>query len=228
MSAQSPPTPWTVAHWAPLFMGLPWQEYWNGLPFPSPGDQASLVAQHCSVCLQCGRPGFDPWVRKIPWRRKWKPTPVFLPGESHGWRSLVGYSTQGCKESDTTERLHFTSFHFTSLHFTSLHFFSRGSPWQRAPTCISWISCIGRRILYQCLLATATVTPRKSWLTLTISSFFKDCEILSNANSLTLVSLTHLLWILRLLPLWFVLHCLYLVLEAMLQAKCVYVSLCYT
>ena len=121
---------------------------------------------------------------------------------------------------------HFISLHFTSLHFTSLHFFSRGSPWQRAPTCISWISCIGRRILYQCLLGTATVTPRKSWLTLTISSFFKDCEILSNANSLTLVSLTHLLWILRLLPLWFVLHCL--VLEAMPQAKCVYVSLCYT
>ena len=36
--------------------------------------------------------GFDPWVGKIPWRRKWQPTPVFLPGESHGWRSLVGYS----------------------------------------------------------------------------------------------------------------------------------------
>ena len=45
-----------------------------------------------SVCLQCGRPGFNPWVRKIPWRRKWQPTPVLLPGESHGWRSLVGYS----------------------------------------------------------------------------------------------------------------------------------------
>ena len=40
------------------------------------------------------------------WRRKWQPTPVFLPGESHGWRSLVGYSPWGHKESDTTERLH--------------------------------------------------------------------------------------------------------------------------
>ena len=48
---------------------------------------------------------FDPWVGKIPWRRKWQPTPVFLPGESHGWRSLVGYSPWGRKESDTTERL---------------------------------------------------------------------------------------------------------------------------
>ena len=44
---------------------------------------------------------------KIPWRRKWQPTPVFLPGESHGQRSLVGYSPQGRKESDMTERLHF-------------------------------------------------------------------------------------------------------------------------
>ena len=55
-----------------------------------------------SVCLQCARPGFDPWVGKIPWRRKWQPTPVFLPGESHGWRNLVGYSPWGRKESDTT------------------------------------------------------------------------------------------------------------------------------
>ena len=42
----------------------------------------------------------------MPWRRKWQPTPVFLPRESHGWRSLVGYSPQGHKESDTTEQLH--------------------------------------------------------------------------------------------------------------------------
>jgi len=49
------------------------------------------------VCLQCRRPRFDPWVRKIPWRRKWQPTPVFLPGESHGQRSLVGYSPRGHK-----------------------------------------------------------------------------------------------------------------------------------
>ena len=41
---------------------------------------------------QCRRHGFDPWVGKILWRRKWQPTPVFLPGESHGQRSLVGYS----------------------------------------------------------------------------------------------------------------------------------------
>ena len=60
-----------------------------------------------SICLQCRRLGFDPWVRKIPWRRKWQPTVVLLPGKSHGQRSLVGYSPWGHKELDQTERLHF-------------------------------------------------------------------------------------------------------------------------
>ena len=49
--------------------------------------------------------GFDPWVKKIPWRRKWQPTPVFLPGESHGQKRLVAYHPWGWKESDRTERL---------------------------------------------------------------------------------------------------------------------------
>ena len=48
---------------------------------------------------------FNSWVVKFPWRRKWQPTPVFLPGVSHGQRHLVGYSPWGCKELDTTERL---------------------------------------------------------------------------------------------------------------------------
>ena len=69
------------------------------------------------VCLSSGSAGkepacpyrrhkrhkFHPWVRKIHWRREWLPTPVFLPGESHGQRSLVGYSPQGHKDLDTTE-----------------------------------------------------------------------------------------------------------------------------
>ena len=50
-------------------------------------------------------PRFDPWVEKILWRRTWLPTPVFLPGESYGQRSLVGYSPWGHIESDTTEQL---------------------------------------------------------------------------------------------------------------------------
>ena len=48
---------------------------------------------------------FSPWVGKIPWRREWQPTPVFLSGESHEQRSLAGYSPWGCKESDTTEAI---------------------------------------------------------------------------------------------------------------------------
>ena len=47
--------------------------------------------------------GFNPWVRKIPWNRKWQSAPGFLPGKFHEQRSLVNYIPQGCKESDMTE-----------------------------------------------------------------------------------------------------------------------------
>ena len=56
------------------------------------------------ICLQCRSPGFSPWVRKIPWRKEWQPTPAFLLGESHRQRSLTGYRAQTHKESDTTEQ----------------------------------------------------------------------------------------------------------------------------
>ena len=48
--------------------------------------------------------GFDPWVRKIPWRREWPPTPGSLPGESQEQRSLAGYSPRGHKELDKAEQ----------------------------------------------------------------------------------------------------------------------------
>ena len=70
------------------------------------------------------------WLRGSQWRRKWQPTPVLLPGESHRWRSLVGYSLWGHKESETTEQLHFT--HFT--HFILYHW--RGK-WQPTPVFLS-------------------------------------------------------------------------------------------
>ena len=50
-----------------------------------------------------GGPGFDAWVGKVHWKRKWQPAPVLLPGKSHGWRSPVSYSSWGHKELDTTE-----------------------------------------------------------------------------------------------------------------------------
>ena len=69
--------------------------------------QAFLVAQRVKRLPTTQETRFDPWVEKIPWRRKWQPTPVFLPGKSHGLRSLVGYSPWGRKELDMTEQLHF-------------------------------------------------------------------------------------------------------------------------
>ena len=60
-----------------------------------------------SAC-KCRRCRFNPWVRKIPWRRRWQPTVVFLPGKSHGQRSRAGYSPWGCKKLDTTTKARYT------------------------------------------------------------------------------------------------------------------------
>ena len=136
-------------------MGFSRQEYWSGLPFPSPGDlpnpglepglpgsrsrtrevlvfarfsSSPSLGLSCSYdfeladsfpggssgkrkkkkntcqCRRCKRHRFHhSRVRKIPWRRAWQPTPVFLPGESHGQRSLAGYSPGSHRESDMTE-----------------------------------------------------------------------------------------------------------------------------
>ena len=62
------------------------------------------LSSEISACL-CRRCGFNPWVRKTPWRRKRQPTLVFLPGKSHGQRSLASYSPWGLKEPDTTQLL---------------------------------------------------------------------------------------------------------------------------
>ena len=82
-----------------------------------------LILQRCSslvtqmvICLQCGTSGFSLWVGKIVWRREWQPTPVFSPGESHGQRSLAGYSPWGRKELDMTEWLHFHFQFYKSLY----------------------------------------------------------------------------------------------------------------
>ena len=55
----------------------------------------------CNAGDKGWRCGFDPWVRKIHWRRKWQPTPVFLPGESHGQRSLAGFTVHGVAKNWT-------------------------------------------------------------------------------------------------------------------------------
>ena len=76
---------------------------------------------------QCRRHGFDPWVGKTPWRRKWQSAPVFLPGKFHGQKILAGDSPQGCKELDMNEQLN------THIH-----------------TCYTYkvyILCIGRELI---------------------------------------------------------------------------------
>ena len=55
-------------------------------------SQVTLVVKNTPAKAGDTKQGFGPWVRKIPWRRLWQPTPVFLSGESHGQKSLVGYS----------------------------------------------------------------------------------------------------------------------------------------
>ena len=70
-------TPWTISCQAPLSMGFSRQEYWNGLPFPSPA--VPMVCVCVCVCVYI----------YTHWRRKWQPTPVFLPGEFHGQRNLA-------------------------------------------------------------------------------------------------------------------------------------------
>ena len=98
-----------------LYWGLgerPWEHAWDdhcittdcGHVSSFTLSQGAFVVKNPPTC-QCRRVrrlGFYPWVQKIPWRRARRPSPVFLPGESHGQRSLAGYSPGGHKESDTT------------------------------------------------------------------------------------------------------------------------------
>ena len=64
------------------------------VPAPPAGESVAFLWDQWVSLVDCSveRAGFDAWVGKIPWRRKWQPTPVFLPGKFHGWRSLAGYS----------------------------------------------------------------------------------------------------------------------------------------
>ena len=72
-----------------------WSKFPGGLVVKNPPVNAGR-------CRECK---FDPWVGKIPWKRKWQPILVLLPGEFLGQRSLAGYSPWGCKELDMTEQL---------------------------------------------------------------------------------------------------------------------------
>ena len=87
----------------------------KGFPGGSAGKEPACQ------CRRCKRGRFDPWVGKIPWSRKWQHTPVFLPEEFHGQRSLAGYSLWGHKESDMTECTHIHTHNTYSVSLYHCH-----------------------------------------------------------------------------------------------------------
>ena len=106
------------------------------------GFSADSVVKNPPVSAGCRGCGWDPWVGKFPWQRKWQPTTVFLPGESHGQRRLVGYSPWGCKRGgpDLATKQYLTHQAFqvaqcwrTCLPFRRHRFDSRvrNIPWRR-------------------------------------------------------------------------------------------------
>ena len=106
-----------------IWLGWKWKFYLTDKIFSSSEDHSFICGRNLliiqlpwwfrqlRVSLQCKRPEFDPWVEKIPWRKKWQTTPVFLPGKCHGQRSLAGYSPWGHKELDMTEVTYHTWTH---------------------------------------------------------------------------------------------------------------------
>ena len=107
--------------WDPDFLGFV-GNYQAILGFPGGASGKESACQ----CRRHKRYKFDPWVQKILWSRKWRPTPVFLPGESHGHWSLADYRPWGYKESDvtkhnTTTRLYYIIPYRGFLSWTKVH-----------------------------------------------------------------------------------------------------------
>ena len=99
-----------------------------------PGWRGSKeLACQCRTHKRCG---FDPWVGKIPWRRKCQLTAVFLPGKCHGCRSLVGCSPWGLKESDTTEHAH--TLYFSGSKTSKGHFSLLGVQFPSMLVCVDF------------------------------------------------------------------------------------------
>ena len=126
MGQEDPPEEGMTTHSSIPARRIPWTEElgglrstgsrkvghdWSNRAWTQPKEWHPISRRQCGTsgkepAYQCRRwktPGFNPWVKKIPWRTARQPTPVFLPGKSHGQRSRVGCSPVGCKESDTTE-----------------------------------------------------------------------------------------------------------------------------
>ena len=87
-----------------------------------------MVKNQSAKCMRLELCRFHPWVGKIPWRWKWQPTSVLLPGEFHGQRSLASYSSWGCKELDMTEVLILSLFTFKEIQVPSVDIICTTSP----------------------------------------------------------------------------------------------------
>ena len=108
--------------------------------------------------------GFHPWVRKIPWRRKWQPTPVFLSVRSRGQRSLAGYSPWGHKESDTTEHAHTCTLKYLRVQCHDvwmMYSVVRATPW-----IVTHQAYLPPKFITVC----SNSCPLSRWCSLTISS----------------------------------------------------------
>ena len=111
----------SMSSWVNLFLKM-----YMGFPGGASGKEPACR------CRRHKRRGFNPWVGKIPWRRAWQPIPVFLPIDSHGQRSLAGYSPWVPKELDTTEHVHSCCKYFMQ----HVVLYCRSSSWQMR----EWIS----------------------------------------------------------------------------------------
>ena len=97
-------------------MGL--ESLWEAVPGGAVGKESACQCRRHKRC------GFNPWIGKIPWNRKWQPTPALLPGKFHGQRSLVGYSPWDCKELDMIEHTDQMHIHMKPLQFSSVQLLS--------------------------------------------------------------------------------------------------------
>ena len=112
----------TLEDWLFIFSILEWLTWRNKYALGFPGGKESTCQ-----CRRHKRCGFDSWVRKIPWNRKWQLMPVFLPGKFRRQRSLVGYSPWDRKESNMTDKqqpgAHTMLWHYKFSNFMAKYWF---------------------------------------------------------------------------------------------------------
>ena len=136
------------------------------------------------MCLQCRRSRFNPWVRKIPCKRAWQPTPVSLPGESHGQRSLVGYSSWDHKEghdwakstAHISDRRLISKYLRNSYNSNKLNLEKAEEPEVKLPTFAESEKKQGKSRKASTSVSLTTVKTLTVWVTTNCGKFFKRWE----------------------------------------------------